>query len=241
MKHFMYIIVTIVLVGVLSGCADYAANTNTLDADEIAEIVAERVAEDCAPIETIVEVETIVEKIVEVEAAGASSERIIPIVHINGEGHEVDEEMYIMLEFETLRYTKYQVSFISCTCRSADLNYRQVMYIELNNKDASVRSISFGEYTDADGHHYTPGTWGDSDPIPRYGDYNNIGVTYAQLEEELINGFLIGKTPEELAGISTMDDMQGVWEHVDSYAGNSVSVNNLVRAVKAIQDYQQNK
>lgn len=221
MKHFMYIMLTIVMIGLLSGCSDYAANTATLDADELAEIVAQKVAEECEP--EIVEVE------VEVPVEGNSSERILPIVHINGEYHEVDEELYIMLEYRTLKYTKYQVSYISCTCRSADVNYRQVMYIELNNSDSSVKTISFG--IDGENGHYTPGTWGDSSPIPLGQNH-----TKEDFQQDLIEGYLLDKTPEDLAHISDMRDMTD-WEHVDSYVGNSVTVHNMVRAVQVIQAY----
>lgn len=164
------------------------------------------------------------------------NERIIPIKHINGFGTETDEELYVMFEYKTIHFTRYQVAFISCTCRDAAENFRQVMYIELNNSDASVRVISFDEVEiEGSTKTYLAGVWGDSSPIPE-GEEN----TKEDFERDLINGYLIGKTPEELSHISTMDDMTD-WEPVDSYVGNSVSVNNLVRAVQTLQNYQLNK
>lgn len=161
-------------------------------------------------------------------------ERIVPVMHINGHLTETEEEIYVMFEYKFLKYTRYQVSYISCTCRDSSENFRQVMYLELNNEDGSIKDISF-DIVEIDGDtSYIAGAWGDSSPIP------DTGKTKADFEKELIEEYLIGKTLDELSHISNMSDMTD-WPYVDSYAGSSVTVNNMVRAVKAIQSYQLNK
>jgi hypothetical protein len=47
-------------------------------------------------------------------------------------------------------------------------------------------------------------------------------------------------TVEEMAAYSTIDDMTD-FEQADSYAGSSVSVNNMLRALQGLQEYHMNK
>lgn len=160
-------------------------------------------------------------------------ERLLPVLHVNGTGTETPEEIYVMFEYKTLSYTKYQLSYLSCTCRPADLSFRQVMYLELNNADGSIRYISFGNDTNQE--ISTPGHWGDSSPIPAGEEH-----TYEDFQVDLLDGYLVGKTPEELSDVYALSDLTD-WELADSYVGNSVSVNNIIRVIKEVQQYQINK
>ena len=78
-------------------------------------------------------------------------------------------------------YIKYQVNFISCTCRSADVNYWSTAFVELTLPesglldDAAIRTLSFDQ--DSTGH-YQAGFWGDSNPIPSQQTYEMIKTEY---------------------------------------------------------------
>ncbi len=98
------------------------------------------------------------------------------------------------------------------------------------DKNGTIKFLSFS--VDSNGH-YTPAVWGDSSPTPG-------GKTKEDFTAELINGYFIGKTVEDLANISTIADMTD-FEQVDEYAGSSVSVNNMLRALKELQNYHMNK
>ena len=93
---------------------------------------------------------------------------------------------------------------------------------------------------DSDGD-YTPAVWGDSSPIPPYGDESlrETGLTKEDFMRDLVNGYFVGKKPEDLADQFSMEDMD--FPNMDAYAGSSVSVNNMLRALKGLQEYHLNK
>ena len=106
MKKIITLLLSLVLVVTLSGCADYASNTT---------------AEPCE--ETIVEVEVEVPGVCETpeetetpaEGADIDGLGIYYVQHISGEGHEVSRPVKVLFEFKTLKYTKYQIAFLACT------------------------------------------------------------------------------------------------------------------------------
>ncbi|QVK21411.1 hypothetical protein KHQ82_03580 [Mycoplasmatota bacterium] len=61
---------------------------------------------------------------------------------------------------------------------------------------------------------------------------------------DYINGFLLNKKPEDLANVSTIDDIKAQYldeiPNIDSYAGSSVTINNVLRAFKGLQEYHMN-
>lgn len=169
---------------------------------------------------------------------GSTGDYVVPFTHINGEGHEVLRDAYILFEFEARDYVKYQISYLSCTCRSASVNFWQVAYIEINKITNDINFISFGNES---GGHYTGGMWGDSSPTP-------AGKTLADFEADYIP-WLIGQDSDSLDGISIFknDDYFGVQNTktiseqglIDSFANSSVSTNNMIRIVKELLKYHE--
>ena len=63
------------------------------------------------------------------EGSKANVVAVIPITHINGP-REIDEfYAFVNFKYKARNYIKYQVTYISCTCRSADVNYWQTAYV----------------------------------------------------------------------------------------------------------------
>lgn len=170
---------------------------------------------------------------------GITVDNVIPFTHINGHGEETEKLAFILFEVEVRDYVKYQVSYLSCTCRDKVVNYWNVMYIEINKYTQDVRTLTFGP--DGDDGHYTPGTWGDSS-----GDPNQNGVTFEMFEDQFIP-WVVGKSLADLEGISVFDNdgHLGVvntstiaeQDLIDTFAGSSVSTNNMIRVVKELLEY----
>lgn len=173
------------------------------------------------------------------DSGGSTTDSIIKFMHVDGHGLETEKDAYLLFEFETLNYVKYQISYLSCTCRDANVNYWQVAYIEINKYTNDVSYISFG--LDSEGH-YTGGMWGDSDPIPT----NN--KTLENFEEDFFP-WIVGKSLTDFEGISifTNAEYHGIQntttiaetDMIDSYASSSVSTNNIIRVVKVLLEYHE--
>jgi len=168
------------------------------------------------------------------------AENILNYDHINGYGIETPKLAYILLEHEMRDYIKYQVTYLSCTCREAEYNFWQTAYVEINKYTNDVHFISFDK--DSSGH-YNAGNWGDSSPTP-------TGKT----TEDFTNDFLPwinGKSLEDLAGISVftnetyfgIDNTTDIAEQdlIDGFAGSSVSTNNMIRMIKVLLEYHTEK
>ncbi|ABR50775.1 hypothetical protein Amet_4707 [Alkaliphilus metalliredigens QYMF] len=166
---------------------------------------------------------------------------VIPFAHIDGPQNESDFYAFVNFEYQSRDYVKYQVTYLSCTCRSAAVNYWQTAYIELslpsskNPDDVVLRHISFDQ--DASGD-YLAGFWGDSDPTP-------AGVTYEVFKDEYIS-FFNGKENSYLQTLSTMWDIdmddytagEGREDfEIDTFTGSSVSTNNIIRIIDGMMDY----
>ena len=112
------------------------------------------------------------------EGSIANAVAIIPINHINGPRDEHDFYAFVNFKYKARNYIKYQITYLSCTCRSADVNYWMTAYVELtlpdsgNIEDSKIRTLSF-DY-DAEGH-YLAGFWGDS--------YSHDAADYARLDK----------------------------------------------------------
>lgn len=139
--------------------------------------------------------------------ANGNKVTLIPFTHINGPKVEWDFFALVNFEYDATYYYKYQVTYLSCTCRSADVNYWQTAYVELSvpasgaADDVKLRTLSF----DVDGTgHYLGGFWGDSG-VNGY-DINGTGMTYEGIKEGFIP-YLVGKTKAELSQLSTYDDI----------------------------------
>jgi len=181
----------------------------------------------------------------------ANAVAIVPFNHINGPRNEW--KFYALINFvsKEKKYVKYQVTYLSCTCRTANVNYWQTAYIEINlpqsgqtANDVTLRKLSF----DIDGSgHYHAGFWGDSDPICDEGTQQPV-ATYDNKEEypelpsikEDFIPLLIGKTKAQIDAYSTCDDMtEKIGDKLvrDAFAGASVSTNNIIRILQATFAY----
>jgi len=172
---------------------------------------------------------------------GTSVDNVIPYIHLNGHGEETEKNGFILFEVEVRDYVKYQVAYLSCTCRDAVVNYYNVAYIEINKYTNDVRTLSFDK--DGENGHYHPGTWGDSS-----GDENQNNVTFEMFEDDFFP-WIVGKTSADLEGIyyfnngdyfdlsntKTIDET----DLIDEFAGSSVSTNNIIRIVKELLSYHE--
>ena len=171
----------------------------------------------------------------------ANAVTLIPVKHINGPKEEHNFYAFVNFKYKARNFIKYQVTYLSCTCRSAAVNYWMTAYVELSLpksgalEDTTVKYLSF-DY-DSDGH-YLAGFWGDSNPTP-------AGATYEDFKREYIP-FFIGKDYKYLKTLSTVDDIvptdytagNGRAKYsLDSFTGSSVSTNNMIRMLNALFEY----
>ena len=172
------------------------------------------------------------------EGSKANPVAVIPINHIDGPQEEDLFYGFVTFKYVARNYIKYQVSFISCTCRSADVNYWTTAYVDLTLPDsgllddAEIRTLSFGP--DGTGK-YAAGFWGDSNPIPS-------GQTFEMIDTEYVP-YYVGKTYAQIKGLNTIADIdladyqagEGRAEYqIDTWTGATVSTNNILRMLQAL-------
>jgi hypothetical protein len=175
------------------------------------------------------------------EGSKANQVAVIPFSHIDGPKDEDLFYAFVPFKYVARNYIKYQVTFISCTCRSADLNVWSTAYIEMTLPssgkiaDSEIRTLSF----DADSTgHYLGGFWGDSNPPP-----TAPNATYELVKDEMIP-YYIGKTYGQLKDKNTIEDFTDYTEGegraemtIDAVTGATVSSNNILRIVQALYAY----
>ena len=175
------------------------------------------------------------------EGSKANQVAVIPFSHIDGPQEEDLFYAFVPFKYVARSYIKYQVTFISCTCRSADVNVWSTAYVELTLpssgkiEDAAVRTLSF----DADSTgHYLGGFWGDSNPPPTAPE-----ATYEKVKAEMIP-YYVGKTYGQLMGLGTIADITDYSEgegrenlSLDAWTGATVSSNNILRILQALYAY----
>ncbi|MEE3489037.1 MAG: FMN-binding protein [Bulleidia sp.] len=175
------------------------------------------------------------------EGSAGNAVAVIPFNHVNGPRDEHNFYAFVDFKYKARKYIKYQVTYLSCTCRSADVNYWQTAYVELTLpsskkiEDSEVRFLSFDE--DSAGH-YLGGFWGDSNPTP-------AGVTYETFKAEYIP-YWTDKPYSYIKTLSFMDDIDpkdytsGDGREnlsLDTFTGSSVSTNNIIRMLNALFEY----
>lgn len=175
------------------------------------------------------------------ESTVANAVTLIPVKHINGPKEEHNFYAFVNFKYKARNFIKYQVTYLSCTCRSSAVNYWMTAYVELSLpksgklEDTVVKYLSF-DY-DSDGH-YLAGFWGDSNPTP-------AGATYEDFKREYIP-FFMGKNCKYLKTLSTVDDIAAADYaagngrsnySLDSLTGSSVSSNNMIRMLNALFEY----
>ena len=164
------------------------------------------------------------------EGSKANQVAVIPFNHIDGPKEEDLFYAFVPFKYVARNYIKYQVTFISCTCRSADVNLWSTAYVELTLpssgkiEDSEVRTLSFD--LDSTGH-YLGGFWGDSNPPPTAPE-----ATYEDVKAGQIPVY-IGKTCADIMKVSTVDEIEGI----DVKTGATVSANNILRMLQAIYAY----
>lgn len=175
------------------------------------------------------------------EGSIANVVAVIPMDHINGPREEHDFYAFVNFKYKARNYIKYQVTYLSCTCRSAAVNYWMTAYVELTLpksgkiEDSTIKYLSF-DY-DSEGH-YLAGFWGDSNPTPS-------GATYEDFKREYIP-FFLNKDYAYIKSIDTVDDIspsdysagegRGAYK-LDSFTGSSVSTNNMIRMLNSLFEY----
>ena len=175
------------------------------------------------------------------EGSKANPVAIIPINHIDGPQEEDLFYGFVSFKYPTRGYIKYQVTYLSCTCRSADVNYWTTAYVDLTLPasglldDAEVRTLSFGADST---NKYQAGFWGDSNPIPP-------GQTFDMIQEQYVP-YYIGKTYAQLKALNTIADIdladyqagEGRSEYtIDAWSGATVSTNNILRMLQALMKH----
>jgi hypothetical protein len=152
---------------------------------------------------------------------GYTVENAFPYMHVNGHREETEKLAFVLFEYEQLRTVKYQVAYIACTCRGAEVNYWSVAFVELNKEDGSVAKISWEKDSSK---HYTAGLYGDS------------YVTYDGIEAwELLKGYV--KDNIDGKGQDYINAIQPMHGEVDVYTGATVTPNNVVRMLQGLFTY----
>ncbi len=169
-----------------------------------------------------------------VPASAAYEVNQLTFTHYASGGVTEELPVVILLENKNKTFTKYQVTFPSCTCRDAASNYWSVMYVELlNTKDtraeASIRAISFSENKGV-----RVGMWGDSDPIMGRPDY-----TSDYMNEHFVQP-LVGETKAQIdawGGYGTQ--VEGI--EPDAVTGATVSTSNITSVLQSLFAYHCDK
>ena len=191
---------------------------------------------------------------------------VIPFDHINGPRLEWSFFALVNFEYDAAFYWKYQVTFLSCTCRSADVNYWSTVFLTLTSNNASEDDLTINKisFEKDDTNHYDAGFWGDSNPIPGSGQGtgpmdNESGsnmVTYDDIKTGLIDpleGITWGELKNWTCGKNEDGSPDNLYDHIDQtkhpeiydsltkWTGASVSTNNIVRLLQAVCKYHISK
>lgn len=229
MKHLMRFLVAMLVFAALSGCSP--AEPTPTEPEPTGELTLEMINEwlntsaDLGP------------------GTIGNAVAVVPINHIDGPRRESSFYAFVNFKYKARDYIKYQITYLSCTCRAANLNYWQTMYVELtlpesgNIDDSVVKYMSFDR--DPSGE-YIGGFWGDSLSIPG-------GVNFRVILDQYVP-FFFNKTAAYINGLDTMDEITPVDYsagegresfNTDIFSGSSVSTNNIVRALHAIIKYHE--
>lgn len=156
--------------------------------------------------------------------------KLFPYEHYRTGGADGQTYAAIIFENANSTFTKYQVAITSCTCRDAALNYRSVMYVEMDNTAANADNAILRWLTFGDDGGYTVGLWGDSSPIPTNPDY-----TSEYMDEHLVQP-LVGLTKADIDAWGGYGTLPGDLD-VDAVAGATVTCSNVVSALQALFAY----
>ena len=151
------------------------------------------------------------------EGTKANQVAVIPFNHIDGPKEEDLFYAFVPFKYVARNYVKYQITFLACTCRPADLNVWSTAYVELTLPssgkidDAEVKFLSYD--SDSTGH-YLGGFWGDSNPSPIAPK-----ATFERFKAEMFPYF-VGKKYSELKAYNEISDFKDF--NVDAWTGATV-------------------
>lgn len=147
----------------------------------------------------------------------------IPFTHINGPKAEWNFFAIVNFEYGFMNYYKYQVTYLSCTCRAQEVNYWQTAYVELSIpasgdiNDVNLISLSFENDDGKKGEgHYIAGFWGDSGTNGH--DIEGSGVYYEDIRDGFIP-YLVGKKYSELSSFDGYTDPETGLSYDDTVWG----------------------
>ncbi len=164
----------------------------------------------------------------------AASPAMLAYQHYRTGGPDVESYAVVLFEHAGSKFTKYQLTLVSCTCRDTPFNFRSVMYVEMSNNAASadeakLRWVTFGEESG-----YRVGLWGDSNPIPTNPDY-----TEEYMDEHLVKP-LVGLTKADFDAWEGYGTLPADLD-VDALTGATVTCSNVVSAIQALFAYHAEK
>jgi len=166
-------------------------------------------------------------------------ENKIEYVHyLRGGGNET-LKADILWEYANDTYTKYQVAYTSYVCSDPSVNYVNVIYLELTNRDnkedSIIRNISFSTIEEND-TIFNVGMWGDYKEAIRKEYYTGI-------ENELLTKLKYSnyETIKTIAdnGYKNYQNIEGI--NSDIITGGTISASNIVSIIKGIFDYHIDK
>jgi len=156
------------------------------------------------------------------EVKGITLENAFYYDHVDGHKKVEKIPAVVLFEYEQLKSVRYQVAYIACTCRGAEVNYWSVANIEISKDNNTISHISYGEDSTT---HYSAGLYGDSTE-------SWDGTPVAELFfDHFIGDYILGKTEAE---IDAYEPMHG---EVDTYTGATVTPNNAMRMLQGLFEY----
>lgn len=158
----------------------------------------------------------------------------IPYTQYASGGIPTDLNAVILFESSNSTFTKYQVSFTSCTCRDAASNYSSVIYAELLNTKETANEAAIRAVTFLKNEGYTVGLWGDSDPIHDAPTY-----TREYMDEHFVQKLVEATKSEFDAWGGYGTQLERI--EVDAVSGATVSTSNTTSLLQALFTYHTNK
>ncbi len=145
-------------------------------------------------------------------AVPGGAEMLLPFTHIDGFGTPTDNIGWIAWEFEAIDFVKYQVAYVSCTCRPDSINKRSLLYVEVNKggTGGKTRKVWFD-------------FWGDSQAMPD-------GTT----REEVEKGFMPKLVNIKATALDGIDAMSGA-------TVTTVNLKQILKALLAYHDSKYTK
>ena len=125
-KHYILTILVLVLVFAISGCS----NNQTPGAQ----------AEAAEPEINLDQINAFLNESGGLGPDGIETLAVIPMLILTGQ-NESPFYAFVTFRYRARDYIKYQVSYLSCTCREASVNMWQTMYVELTLPESKILTM----------------------------------------------------------------------------------------------------